>query len=487
MNNKKKETRSRKKAERREAKKESKGFGSVLKEAGKFAVETLPIWGPLVGLPFKSSGFNAVASPANAPVGVDSLSAPVANGSIVTPSNVGRRQHRTGRRMELIGNIEPTEDFTVQYNQPINPGNPSMFPWLSTEAWLYEEFRFTYLEFLYEPATSTLQTGNVYAAFDYNVDDNIPLSDVQMMAYEGAAMSPSWFCASTKASIKDLDTLKKHYVTRGVSIPEGADDKMYFPGKFLMATSDMDTTIAVSGGGKLFVIYDVELSAPQLDNPVGLEASVGPQDYDTVDPAFPLGVADPIVFGTANLEILNQNQGDGSAAIASVSFRLDNPGAYLVLIGTNDASAPNTPDPISFGGIIAENIFTYLEQSINDGSANNLTGKQFGAWILYLVDPSDTLTISQGVAPINISLIIASFDTNGNPTPGVNPLASLDEVDEVLRLLSISSPPKLKGEVDVFRCRRRNQRVLKKKKWCGVRRHHRRKVSSKSSTGQERQ
>lgn len=297
-------------------------------------------------------------------------------------------------------------------------------------------------------------------------------------------MSPAWFCTSTRASNKDLNTLVKHYVTRGVEVPEGADDKMYFPGKFLMATSEMDTTIGISGGGKLFVIYDVELSAPQLDNPVGLEASVGSPNYSssTID-TFPLGDdSTPTIFGTANMAIISQVQGDGAAISPEVQFQLDNPGTYLVLLGANLGTTGSNPGFINFGdGGTTGNEFTFLTQSLNDASASNDTGRQFGAWLLYLADPSAVLYFNvQTFDPCNFSIVLVSFDSNtNNPTPGVNPVLDSDMLDKMLSLLSLSTPPKLKGEVDKLRLERQTSKArTKRRRWRGLRRHYPKKRSS---------
>lgn len=178
------------------------------------------------------------------------------------------------RHREFIGDITATTVFT---NRPyiIQPGDPNTFPWLSTIAGNFEQYRLrgvlfefnsTSSDSLLSSATSTA-LGTVAMQTDYDVADDPPNSKRQMLN--------SMFASSDKPSntfihpIECKKSLSSSSIlfTRTSAVPAGYDQRLYDFARFNIATEGMQA----NGGivGELWVTYEVEFFKQQY-NFVGL-------------------------------------------------------------------------------------------------------------------------------------------------------------------------------------------------------------------------
>lgn len=247
-------------------------------QLGRFALEYGPeVIDGLAGLLFPASGArtrgggrSASATPSLA---LDyrsdiALSAPAANGTFVRTPNP---KVRTTSRECFITHREYVQDiivpgggmFDIIVDQPINPGNATLFPWLSSIANNYETYSFDKLDFIFEPQSSTGQGGTIMIAVDYDAVDLAPVSKTAMMNYKGAVQSPPWFACVYHCEPSDLHKYKQYYMTQSATTPTTTDEKTYFVGNIYLAANTAGTPEEVGG---FYIEYTVRLFTPQVNN-----------------------------------------------------------------------------------------------------------------------------------------------------------------------------------------------------------------------------
>ncbi len=166
-----------------------------------------------------------------------------------------RIQHR-----EFIGSINGSVAFTVQSSIVLQPGLAASFPWLSTQAVGWEQYRFHSLcaEFI-SRAAETLN-GTVILAPDYDVLDAPPASEAIATSYrdcEEDKLSRNFNCVLDPKSMHPMGPRK--FVRSGVVA--NSDLKTYDVGALHVCTVGEADASQV---GKLWLCYDVELFIPQL-------------------------------------------------------------------------------------------------------------------------------------------------------------------------------------------------------------------------------
>lgn len=174
------------------------------------------------------------------------------------------------RHREYIGDITATQDFTCR-TYPINPGLSQTFPWLSTIANSFEQYRLrgvifefqsTSSDALLSAATSTA-LGSVAMSTDYDVADEPPTSKRQMLnSMFASSKKPSETFIHPIECKKALSSMNILY-TRGAVVPSGFDARLYDFGRFNIATEGMQASNGVLG--ELWVTYEIELFKQQFN------------------------------------------------------------------------------------------------------------------------------------------------------------------------------------------------------------------------------
>lgn len=195
------------------------------------------------------------------------------------------------RHREYLGDILASTDFSVQ-SFMINPGLSSTFPWLSSMANSFEQYRLRGMLFefnstssdsILSAATSTA-LGTVIMQTDYDVADNPPVSKREMLNCE--------FSSSAKPSVSFIHPIecKKSLsfqsilFTRGTLVtPDNFDQRLYDFARFNIAVEGCQAAVGVLG--ELWVTYEMELFKQQF-NYVGATDHF---EFDTVTAARPLG------------------------------------------------------------------------------------------------------------------------------------------------------------------------------------------------------
>jgi len=170
----------------------------------------------------------------------------------------------------------------------VNPGLPSLFPWLSAIASRYESYHFHNLRFSFRTSTNMFQTtGKILLGMDYDATDSPPGSKVQFMALDESISAVPYQSFVHSCKTMNLSRSKMQY-TRGGTVPTGSDVKLYDVGNLFVAQQGQPNT---DNQGELYVEYDVEFFTPQLE-PCFPSARLTPI---SPSPANPFGVSCTVV------------------------------------------------------------------------------------------------------------------------------------------------------------------------------------------------
>lgn len=361
----------------------------------------------LAGIPFTTSGMHASASPVSHSGSGITVSAPSANGRISYTSDPhiksGRGGNITVSHREFVADVNvETTGFDLQYQFGVNPGNSSLFPWLSQIATRYEMFKFRSLRVIYEPQCGTSTTGTMMLAIDYDASDPAPVSKPQMMAYKNAVRSPLWFACTHTSAAADLHRLKTNYVLSGAQ-PINTDIKTYDIGNLFVA---LQSNGGDTSAGELYVEYVVDLLTPQITNDPP-SATILQTNDDNND--YSHNIYGPLAV------VVEESENQTDLYIASAG--------YYVL--TWQATASTDPD-ITFLGYTVQRIQGIQQYSYQVSSTSGDAPVFTGLLMFQVVDPESTavtmtpegfnFTVTFTVTPISSSAIL---NTDGILNPSV--------------------------------------------------------------------
>lgn len=171
---------------------------------------------------------------------------------------------------EFVSDINSTTGFNNQ-SYPINPGNSTLFPWLSTIAKNFEQYEFLGLIFEFKSTSATAVgsvntgLGTVIMATDYDVLDS-KYGDKRAMEVSEFSTSAAPYQSQIHPIECDpkQNVMKQLFIQPGNSVSAYVDDPRFSAlGNFQIATSGMQ---AVSTIGELWVSYHVRLLKPQLES-----------------------------------------------------------------------------------------------------------------------------------------------------------------------------------------------------------------------------
>jgi len=189
---------------------------------------------------------------------------------------------------EYLGDINGTAGFTNR-QFPLNPGMANTFPWLSTIAQNYQEYKFHGIIFEFRPLITDFVAagapGAVIMATNYNSDSPAYTSKQEMENSEFAvSVKPTLGLMHGVECNGGQTILPQRYVRIG-NPPVGQDLRLYDLGLFQFATQ----TNPVQALGELWVSYCVEFFKPVLPLDVGGVILSHYSNRGTVAPATPLG------------------------------------------------------------------------------------------------------------------------------------------------------------------------------------------------------
>jgi hypothetical protein len=184
----------------------------------------------------------------------------IANGSQIPKFDTTRQTNVVCHR-EYLGDFTGTSAFSNN-SFPLNPGIQKTFPWLSTVASSYQEYKFHGLIFEFRSLITDFVTsgapGVVIMSTNYNADAPLYLSKQQMENAEFAVATKPTINLMHGVECADKQTiLAQRYVRQG-DVPQGQDLRLYDTGTFQFATAGNPTQLL----GELWVSYCVEFFKP---------------------------------------------------------------------------------------------------------------------------------------------------------------------------------------------------------------------------------
>jgi hypothetical protein len=208
------------------------------------------------------------------------------------PKIVGGARSTRIKHRELIATVTGTVAFTNFGSFFLNPGLAATFPWLSTQAASWEQYRFHKLCFEYITRAPTSSTGSIVLSPDYDPLDSAPTSEQQAMSYRDASEDAPWKDQEVILDPTAMFPLGPRKYIRSAIIG-GSDLKTYDAGVMHVSTTGQAGTDAV---GKLFVEYEVEFFIPQTGSG-GAEANRSMSMFNlSADNSLTTTVAEDVAF-----------------------------------------------------------------------------------------------------------------------------------------------------------------------------------------------
>lgn len=170
------------------------------------------------------------------------------------------------RQTEIIGKIgantsgwwSPSVDKYSVFTLPINPANPTTFPWLSYIARLYDKYRFHSLTFRYINSVPTATRGNFMMALDYDTLDKAPSSLIEGSQLAKYQLTPVYVPTTFKIPVSHPGSRNWLYTFDLSATTNTVDLKTYNLGNLFIALDGLDPN-GPADFGYLAVEYDVEL------------------------------------------------------------------------------------------------------------------------------------------------------------------------------------------------------------------------------------
>lgn len=163
---------------------------------------------------------------------------------------------------ETIGNLTGSSNYSV-VRYAVNPGNNSLFAWLSNEAAQWEKYKFESLKFEYYPSTNVFQpnsTGNVIMMFDSDSSEPPPITFAEVLNQQPSVSFMPYEKAVLNVPAKICNTIKASYYVRTGNLPPGGDINLFDCGSFFFATQGNTNSNVI---GYLKIHYTVLFEIPQ--------------------------------------------------------------------------------------------------------------------------------------------------------------------------------------------------------------------------------
>lgn len=243
----------------------------------------------------------------------------------------GRRKTIIVSESEFISEVAVSNqpNFNVALNLPINPGQASTFPWLSTIAKQYEKYCFRSLQFVYKPEvtqfnpTSSAQ-GKVMLSCDYDASDAPPASKQQVEDTDPHADCMPYERLSLSLDPRELHKNSDARFVRPAGLPGGNDIKTYDCGNLYV--SNQGQTGNGVNLGELHVVYTVELSVPILESQTKAPTNYQVTSFQDTSASLTTSTPyQPLLAAAASTTVVNVN---GLGVVNTAGSIVPPPGNY---------------------------------------------------------------------------------------------------------------------------------------------------------------
>lgn len=320
------------------------------------------------------------------------------------------------RHREYITDVISSASANTFVNElyEINPGLPTVFPWLSAIAQQYEQYKPLGIVFEFKTlssqaiASSTNTTmGGVIMATDYNSINPAWQNKQQMDNAEYTCSAPIYksFYHPIECSMS-ANPLEVLYIRSGAP-PSGTDQRLYDLGQFQLATFGVQGESVVLG--ELWVTYEFELLKPVSTSALGQDVLTDHFQLKTISNAHPLG--------TASVAVPNSSLG-GSIVNSGTEYEF-NPvlqeGTYLVNYTVYGTTTALVAPSMTYSNCQVLTVFnndsgTYLSNSGQTASY------LLGSLVVSITGLNASITFGTGgtlpASPTSGDLIVTQYDSN---------------------------------------------------------------------------
>lgn len=346
-------------------------------------------------------------------------------------------------KREFVTDVVSSTTFSNSYYE-LNAGNPGLFPWLSSIAENFEQYKFLGLVFEFKPtsgsaiASTNNSLGTIIMTTNYDVLNDPFTTKREMEAYQFTVASvPSSPCIHPVECKPGSNVLQNLYI-RGPFIPQHFDARFYDMGLFQIASAGQQANNITLG--ELWVSYHVELSKPKLVSPNfshytsvngGLYqyASGNELQINQTDSFQASSVTLPLAGSYEIIEMCSNGSSPGSNASFSSG----------VIPGTNSALVRNKLADTQYGFTVSNNgtVPALIDAVGSLGSLSSATSSGWTFETTVSVDAGgDTciLPVSNYTVPNNVDLIVTYlgyFGPANSTSPTVSSsFVSIDSKDE---------------------------------------------------------
>lgn len=282
----------------------------------------------------------------------NTLAAKPSDPPIVSNTRSGTRiQHR-----EYIMDISGSNAFTIQ-SFPINPGISMTFPWGSSVANAFEEYKLhgCLFEFKSTSADALNSTntalGTVIMATEYNPLHGTFSAKRDMENYVYSTSSaPSVSALHPIECARDMNVLGELFV-RNVPLT-GADLRFSDIGNFQIATVGMQATAVI---GELWITYDIEFIKPKLPDSF---SATGPAHYvfsngSVVVPSPTVGPPNTSnLFGVAVQNLALRGTGVSPVSLSTNTMTWNQTGRYFINMTISGTAAAVSTASVALGAAV---------------------------------------------------------------------------------------------------------------------------------------
>jgi len=311
------------------------------------------------------------------------------------------RQRMLVSEDENIGIIASPDStaFSILSTYPINPGQATTFPWLSSIAKNFEKYRFLNLEFYVVPQVSQFanggRTGEVILSIDYDASDAQPGSYQQQADQVPHSTAMPYQRQSLRANPREMHLESDAKFIRPGGLPGASDIKTYDAGNFFVGCTGLDAS--QFNVCSLHVKYTCELTVPVLENfaqaPVNNSVTFLADSLAALTTATPY---QPLLAAAASTSLPVVN---GLAVVNTVGSIVPTPGNYLL---DTACTMYNT------GGILSVALLSVYKNGVRQMPIGGTTAAYDGA----ASDTICTLNTSQFISCNGTDAITLSLQAN---------------------------------------------------------------------------
>jgi len=300
---------------------------------------------------------------------------------------------------EFLGDLSGQTGF-FNNTYPLNPGLATSFPWLSTIAANYQQYRFHGLMFEFRSEITDFVTsgapGIIVMTTNYNADQNAFTSRQEAENAEFAVSAKPTLSLAHLIECSPNETAQKLYNIRVAPVPTGQDLRLYDYGLTQIITQNNPSQVM----GEVWVTYCVEFFKPILALENSLDTASGIHAYRTsAVTAAPLGTIQIIRTGTLPVSI--------SGTVLTVTGAVPG-GTYSIELAWVAATSATWVSYASVG-VAALNLFA------NDTANFNISGSGTASLTVTLTfsATASTFTITPSVTLLGsstVDLIVSTLD-----------------------------------------------------------------------------